>query len=113
MPIKNEAQCLRIYIGDRAHHSGAPLYQWIVEEAKRRNMAGATVFRGNMGFGASSRIHTDKILRLSEDLPVVVEIVDRKERIAPFLEELDGIIEKGMITLENVRVIAYRDGKRS
>ncbi len=111
MPIEDDAQCLRIYIGDQAHHDGVPLYQWIVEEAKKRNMAGATVFRGHMGFGASSRIHTDKILRLSEDLPVVVEIVDREERITPFLEVLDHILKKGLITLERVRVIAYRDGK--
>jgi len=110
MPIQNKAQRLRIYIGDQARHMGSPLYQWIVEEARRKKMAGATVFRGNMGFGASSRIHTDKILRLSEDLPVVVEIVDRPDRIEALLSDLKTILVKGMITLETVQVIAYRDG---
>lgn len=110
MPMASDAQRLRIYIGDQARHKGSPLYQWIVEEARKRKMAGATVFRGHMGFGASSRIHTDKILRLSEDLPVVVEIVDRPERIEAFLSELTTVLEKGMITLESVRVMAYRDG---
>ncbi|WP_300667294.1 DUF190 domain-containing protein [Desulfoluna sp.] len=110
MPIKNEAQRLRIYIGDQSRHKGSPLYQWIVEKAKKRKMAGATVFRGHMGFGASSCIHTDKILRLSEDLPVVVEIVDRPERIEALLLELDAVLTKGMITLETVQVRAYRDG---
>lgn len=110
MPIQKEAQRLRIYIGDQARHKGSPLYQWIVEEARKKKMAGATVFRGKMGFGASSRIHTDKILRLSEDLPVVVEIVDRPERIEALLVQLDTILKKGMITLEPVQVMAYRDG---
>jgi len=110
MPIQNEAQRLRIYIGDQARHMGSPMYQWIVEEARRKKMAGATVFRGQMGFGASSRIHTDKILRLSEDLPVVVEIVDRPERIEALLSGLKPVLAKGMITLETIQVLAYRDG---
>ena len=110
MPITNDAQRLRIYIGDQARHKGVPLYQWVVEEARKRKMAGATVFRGNMGFGASSHIHTDKILRLSEDLPVVVEIVDRPELIKALLSDLDTVLKKGMVTLESIQVLAYRDG---
>ena len=108
MSIKDKATCLRIYIGDQARHEGVPLYEWIVREAKKRGMAGATVFRGKMGFGASSCIHTDKILRLSEDMPVVVEIVDRPECIEPFLKTLDGVLEKGMITVDDIQVITYR-----
>ena len=80
----------------------------IVESARRRGMAGATVLHGVLGFGAHSRIHTAKILRLSEDLPVLIEIVDKPERIEEFLPELDAMIEEGLITLEKVRVIAYR-----
>lgn len=110
MPIKNEAQRLRIYIGEQARHNGTPLYQWIVEEARRKKMAGATVFRGHMGFGASSYIHTDKILRLSEDLPVVVEIVDQPGRIEALLSDLDAVLNKGMVTLESIQVLVYRDG---
>jgi len=113
MPIQEEAQRLRVYIGDQARHMGSPLYQWIVEEARRKKMAGATVFRGHMGFGASSCIHTDKILRLSEDLPVVVEIVDRPHRIEAFLTDLESVLVKGMITRETIEVIAYRDGTQS
>ncbi|WP_276321986.1 DUF190 domain-containing protein [Nitrosococcus wardiae] len=80
----------------------------MVEEARRRGLAGATVLRGTLGFGANSRIHTAKILRLSEDLPMVVEIVDQPERIAQFLPELDTLIGEGLVTLERVRVITYR-----
>src|SRR5207247_7178331 len=103
-----EAQLLRIFIGGSDKHHGRPLYEVIVEEARRRGMAGATVLRGTLGFGANSRIHTAKILRLSEDLPMVVEIVDSPERIAAFLPDLDRMIEEGLVTLERVRVIAYR-----
>jgi len=85
----------------------------IVQEVRKRGMAGATVLRGVMGFGADSRMHTAKILRLSEDLPIVVEIVDKPERIADFLPDLDKMIEEGLITLERARVIAYRHAKPS
>ena len=109
MKLPSEALLLRIFIGETdKHHDGRPLYQVIVEEAKQRGMAGATVVRGFLGFGAHSRIHTSKILRLSEGLPVVVEIVDAEEQIEAFLPELDGMIAEGLITLEKVRVIAYR-----
>jgi uncharacterized protein len=108
MRLPEEAELLRIFIGESDHYQGRPLYEVIVLEARRRGMAGATVLRGVMGFGADSRMHTAKILRLSEDLPIVVEIVDKPERIADFLPELDKMIEEGLITLERARVIAYR-----
>jgi len=108
MKLPSEAELLRIFIGESDKHDGRPLYEVIVKSARERGMAGATVLRGTLGFGAHSRIHTAKILRLSEDLPIVVEIVDKPERIAEFLPELDGMIDEGLITLEKVRVIAYR-----
>ena len=108
MKLPSEALLLRIFIGETDKHHGQPLYEVIVEEAKRRGMAGATVVRGFLGFGANSRIHTAKILRLSEDLPVVIELVDAEERIEAFLPHLDELITEGLITLEKVRVIAYR-----
>jgi PII-like signaling protein len=108
MKLPSEAQLLRIFIGESDKCHGRPLYEAIVEEARRRGMAGATVLRGTLGFGANSRIHTAKILRLSEDLPMVVEIVDTPERIEAFLPELDAMIGEGLVTLEKVQVIAYR-----
>jgi uncharacterized protein len=110
MRLPEEAELLRIFIGESDHYQGKPLYEAIVLEARRRGMAGATVLRGVMGFGATSRIHTAKILRLSEDLPIVVEIVDNPERIAEFLPELDQMIQEGLVTLERAKVIAYRHG---
>lgn len=111
MKLPSEAELLRIFIGESDKVGGRPLYEVIVEEARRRGMAGATVLRGSLGFGAHSRIHTAKILRLSEDLPVVIEIVDQPERIAGLLPELDTWIDEGLVTLEKVRVITYRHGK--
>lgn len=108
MKLPSEAELLRIFIGETDKRGGRPLYEVIVEEARKRGMAGATVLRGTLGFGANSRIHTAKILRLSEDLPMVVEIVDTPERIQAFLPDLDGMIGEGLVTLEKVRVIAYR-----
>jgi uncharacterized protein len=108
MRLPEEAELLRIFMGEGDHCHGKPLYEAIVLEARRRGMAGATVLRGIMGFGANSRMHTAKILRLSEDLPIIVEIVDKPERIADFLPELDKMIDEGLITLERARVIAYR-----
>lgn len=108
MKLPGEAELLRIFIGEDDKHQGRPLYQAIVEEARKRGMAGATVLRGNLGFGAHSRLHTAKVLRLSEDLPMVVEIVDKPERIEEFIPELDHMIKEGLITVEKVRVIAYR-----
>lgn len=111
MKLQSEAELLRIFIGESDKHQGRPLYEVIVEEARHRGLAGATVLRGTLGFGAHSRIHTAKILRLSEDLPMVVEIVDQPERIAGFLPELDVLIGEGLVTLERVRVIAYRHSR--
>jgi hypothetical protein len=107
-----EASLLRIFIGESDKVGGRPLYEVIVEEARRQGLAGATAIRGFLGFGANSRIHTAKVLRLSEDLPVVVEIVDAAEKIEAFLPRLDGMIEEGLVTLEKVRVIAYRHNHR-
>ncbi|MDQ1256336.1 MAG: uncharacterized protein QG656_932 [Candidatus Hydrogenedentes bacterium] len=108
MQLPAEAQLLRIFIGESDKCHGKPLYEAIVERARERGMAGATVLRGVLGFGAHSRIHTAKVLRLSEDLPLIIEIVDKPERIEPFLSELDEMMADGLVTIENVRVIAYR-----
>ncbi len=113
MKLPDEAELLRIFIGESDRVHGRPLYEVIVEEARRRGMAGATVLRGLMGFGAHSRMHTAKILRLSEDLPMIIEIVDKPERIAEFLPELDKMIDEGLVTLERVRIIAYRHGEQT
>ncbi len=108
MNLPSEAQLVRIFIGETDKHGHRPLYEVIVEEARKRGMAGATVLRGIMGFGKASRIHTFKILRLSEDLPIVIEIVDNRTRIAEFLPYLDEVVQEGLVTLENVQVLAYR-----
>lgn len=111
MKLPEESDLLRIFVGESDRFEGRPLYQAIVEEARGRGMAGATVLRGLMGFGATSRLHTVKVLRISEDLPMVVEIVDRPERIEAFLPELERMVPEGLITIEKVRVIAYRGKK--
>jgi PII-like signaling protein len=108
MKLPEEAELLRIFLGESDQLHGRLLYEVIVEEARKRGMAGATVLRGIMGFGAHSRMHTAKILRLSEDLPVIIEIVDKPERIEAFLPDLDKMIHEGLVTLERAKVIAYR-----
>lgn len=108
MKIPKEGQLLRIFIGERNKHDGKPLYEWIVLQAKQMGLAGATVLRGMMGFGANSRIHTTKILRLSEDLPVIIEIVDTQEKLAHFLAHIDSAIGEGLATLEKADVQFYR-----
>jgi PII-like signaling protein len=107
MQIPKQAVLLRIFIGEDDRTNGSPLYEAIVLKAREQHLAGATVLRGPMGFGASSRLHTSKILRLSEDLPLVIEIVDSEERINAFLPTLDGIMTSGLITLEKVQVLQY------
>lgn len=111
MRVPEDALLLRIFIGEDDKHDGQPLYRVIVEAARERHLAGATVLRGPLGFGKSSRLHTTKILRLSEDLPLVIEIVDANEKIEAFVEELNGIIGGGLVTLEKVRVVKYGSGE--
>jgi len=108
MTIPEDGVLLRMFIGESDRHDGAPLYEAIVRAARTAGLAGATVLRGPMGFGARSRLHTAKILRLSEDLPVVIEIVDDPGKIDAFLPTLDGMIRDGLVTLERVRVLKYR-----
>ncbi|MER9237136.1 DUF190 domain-containing protein [Mesorhizobium sp. M0622] len=107
MKIPRQAQLLRIFIGENDRADGRPLYEAIVLKAREVQIAGATVLRGAMGFGHSSRLHTTKILRLSEDLPLVIEIVDSEEKIAAFLPVLETIMTSGLITLEKVQVLQY------
>jgi PII-like signaling protein len=106
--IEGEGLLVRVYIGESDRWQSRPLYEAIVHRARKDGLAGATVLRGMEGFGANSRIHTTKILRLSEDLPIVVEIADSAERIERFLPLLDEMVTEGMITVEKVRIVAYR-----
>ena len=99
---------LRIFIGESDHHEGKPLYEWIIARARESGMAGATVLRGIEGFGAHSRLHTAKILRLSQDLPIIIEIVDTPENIEKFIPVIDKVIEEGLVTTEPVHVRFYR-----
>lgn len=107
-----EGRLLRIFVGESDKHEGRPLYEWLVLQAREAGLAGATVIRGIEGFGAHSRLHTAKILRLSEDLPIVVEIVDITEKIEAFLPTVDGAIGEGLATVERVDVRFYRGGTR-
>jgi PII-like signaling protein len=106
--IEGEGKLLRVFIGESDTWHGRPLYEEIVKRVRERGLAGATVIRGIEGFGADSHLHTTRILRLSEDLPVVIEIVDTAERIEQILPLLDEMIGEGLITLERVEIIAYR-----
>ncbi len=113
MKIPEDAVLLRIFIGESDRHRRQPLYEAIVRKAREMQMAGATVLRGPMGFGKSSHLHTAKILRLSMDLPIVIEIVDSEEKVNAFLPVLDGMMGGGLVTLERAKVIRYQDqGKR-
>lgn len=106
--LVGERTLMRIHIGERDKFGGKPLYEAIVALLRERHYAGATVFRAIMGFGATARLHTDKVLRLSVDLPLVIECVDTEEKINAILPELDRMIGGGLITLERARVIVYR-----
>ena len=108
MEIPENAALLRIYIGEADRRGHQPLYEAIVQKARELQLAGATVLRGPMGFGKSSHLHTAKILRLSMDLPLVIEIVDSEQKLEAFLPILDEMITGGLVTLEKVRVIHYR-----
>ena len=111
MQIPKDALLLRIYCGEDDRCGGQPLYEAIVLKAREMHLGGATVLRGPIGFGHSSRLHTAKILRLSEDLPLVIEIVDSEEKVRDFLPVLDGMMTSGLVTLEKVQVLQYgREG---
>jgi PII-like signaling protein len=108
MDLPEEALLLRVFVGESEEFGGKPLYEAIVFKARELGLAGATVLRSSMGFGASSQIHTAKILRLSYDLPIVVEIVDSEEKIGAFMPTVDAMVKSGLVTLERAHVIHYR-----
>lgn len=112
MKIEGEGQLLRVFVGESDRWDGRLLYEAILEKAREQGLAGTTILRGIEGFGANSCVHTTKILRLSEDLPVVIEIVDKPERIQEILPILDEMVTEGLITLEKVHIIAYRHNPR-
>ena len=111
MQLPEDAVLLRIYVGESDRWQHQPLYEAIVLKARELHLAGATVLRGPMGFGAASRIHTAKILRLSMDLPIVIEIVDTDEKVQTLLPFLDEMMGGGLVTLDKIRVIHYREGR--
>lgn len=111
MNLPEDALLLRIFIGESDRHEHRPLYEAIVLKAREAGLAGATVLRGPMGFGKSSHLHTAKILRLSMDLPIVIEIVDAADKVNAFLPLLDPMIGGGLVTVEKVKVIHYRHGQ--
>ncbi|MCK9554839.1 DUF190 domain-containing protein [bacterium] len=108
MKLPEEGMLLRIFIGESDKHNGKPLYEQIILEARKLGLAGATALRGIMGYGADSKMHTAKVLRLSEDLPVIIEIVDTEENLNKIIPFLDKIVTEGLITMEKVKVIKYR-----
>ena len=111
MSLPTEGKLLRIFIGEADRWQGSPLYEAVVLEARKRGLAGATVVKGFMGFGAHSRIHTAKLLELSQDLPIIVEIVDAPEKIEAFMPDLEAMVGDGLITLERAEVLLYRPGR--
>jgi PII-like signaling protein len=108
MRIPAEGKLLRVFIGEADQWEGRPLYEAIVQEARRAGLAGATVTKGFLGFGRKSHMHTAKLLRLSEDLPVIIEIVDGEDKINAFIPRLDEMVQEGLVTLERVQVVMYR-----
>lgn len=110
MKIPTEGKLLRIFIGEADKWQGQPLFEAIVHLAKKEGMAGATVLKGFLGFGCKSHMHTAKILRLSEDLPIIIEMVDSEEKINRFLPHLDEMVKEGLMTIEAAKVIMYRAG---
>jgi len=111
MKIPEDGKLVRIFIGEADKWQGKPLYEAIVQKAREQNMAGATVLKGFLGFGRKSHMHTAKLLRLSEDLPVVIEIVDSEAKITAFLPMLDEMVKEGLVTLEKATVVMYRGGE--
>ena len=108
MKLEGKGKLLRIFIGESDTWHGKPLYQAIIERARERDLAGATVIRGIEGFGAESHLHTARILRLSEDLPILIEIVDTEQKVSEFLPSVDEMVTEGLLTMETVEVVAYR-----
>ncbi len=113
MKIPEEGYLLRVFVGESDQWQGRPVYESLVLKARELQLAGATVLRGPMGFGANSRLHTTKILRLSEDLPMIIEIVDSKEKIDLLLPHIDEMVQEGLVTLEKVQVIRYRAARKA
>ena len=113
MILPKDGKLLRIFVGESDKHEGVPLHEWIVRTAREHGLAGATVLRGLGGFGAHSRLHTSKILRLSSGLPIVIEIVDTKERIESFVPVVDEAVEEGLATLEKVEIRFYRSRSKA
>lgn len=113
MRIPTEGKLLRIFIGEADKWQGKPLYEEIVMMARREGLAGATALKGFMGFGCKSHLHTAKLLRLSEDLPIIIEIVDSEEKIDAFLPKLDEMVQEGLITLERAQVVMYRANQKA
>lgn len=111
MTLPDEGKLLRIFIGENDKYDGRPLYEWIVRKAREHGLAGATVLRGLEGFGARSRLHTAKILRLSSDLPIVIEIVDTDDKIEAFIPVIDDAVGEGLATVERIGIRFYRSGK--
>ncbi len=108
MKLPEDGYMMRIIVGEALRHDGTPLYEWIVTTAREKGIAGATVYRGVMGYGASSRIKTSSILRLSEDLPMIVELIDGKEALEDLLDMIDPVIHGGLITMEKLKIHMYR-----
>ncbi len=108
--VQSDGYVLRVYVGERDKHGHLPLYEWIIQQAREHGLSGATAFRGIEGFGAHSHLHTAKILRLADDLPILIEIVDSGEKIESFLPIIDDAIPEGLATLEKVEIRLYRSG---
>jgi PII-like signaling protein len=113
MQLPPAALLLRVFVGESDRHDGQPLYEALVLKAREHGLAGATVLRASLGYGATSRLHTAKILRLSADLPMVIEIVDAEEKIQAFLPILETLLDGGLVTLQPVRVIQYQHGRNN
>ena len=109
MPLPETGQLLRIYIAESDHYDGQPLFEWIVKKAREMHLAGATVLRGQVGYGRASVIHSAKIMRLSDDLPLVIEIVDVPDKVEVFLPVIEKVINGGLITVENVYIRLYKN----
>lgn len=113
MKMPKKGMLLRIFIGEADYHEGELLYEKIVMKAREMNLAGATVLKGIMGYGAHSRLHTTKLLRLSQDLPIVIEMVDSEENLKKILPYLDEVVTEGMITMERMNILHYREGEKT